>query len=213
MKLIERKSFRVLALISAASLLVAVVSAALHLLVVAGLAFVMFICCLITVPFVHFEIPAKCLESKSKLTAFLVVLGVILVLDLPMGLCPNYNGEIPAYLNQYELMAQSVLDGNLYLEFDDIDPGLAELDNPYDPQIREDTGVSVHWDSAYYNGKYYMYFGIVPVLLVFAPYLAITGGGSYHLSRNAIVHGVIRRRPLLSAQLGQEEVFLKSLKN
>ena len=201
-KLLGRKSFRLLALVSAASLLVAVVSAVLHLLVVAALAFVMSLCCLITVPFVYFEIPAQRLEGESKLISFLIVLGVILALVLPMGLCPIWNGEIPAHRNQYELMAQSVLDGNLYLEFDDVDPGLAELDNPYDPQIRKDAGVSVHGDSAYYNGKYYMYFGIVPVLLVFAPYLAIAGGGSYHLSRNAIVHGAIRCRPLLRAQLG-----------
>lgn len=184
-RLLKCKSFRMPGRISAASLLVAVVSAGLHLFIVAALAFVMSICCLITVPLVYFEIPAQCLQNKSKLISFLAVLGVILALILPMGLCPIWNGEIPAHRNQYELMAQAVLDGNLYLEFDDVDPSLAELDNPYDPQVRKDAGVSVHWDSAYYNGKYYMYFGIVPVLLVFAPYLAITGASltTYHATQ------------------------------
>ena len=30
------------------------------------------------------------------------------------------------------------------------------------------------WDTAYYNGKFYVYFGILPLLIFFLPYYAIT---------------------------------------
>ena len=40
---------------------------------------------------------------------------------------------------------------------------------------RKEAGVSVHWDHAYYNGHYYMYFGVVPVLLLFLPFRLLTG--------------------------------------
>ena len=51
------------------------------------------------------------------------------------------------------------------LEYEDVDPRLSEMENPYDPQARKELGIYYHWDHAFYNGKYYMYFGIVPVVL------------------------------------------------
>lgn len=53
---------------------------------------------------------------------------------------------------------------------------LAEIENPYDRQLRESTpdhGSS--WDHVYYNGKYYSYYGIMPVLALFLPYHKLTG--------------------------------------
>ena len=49
------------------------------------------------------------------------------------------------------------------------------LENPYDPAARKASGLPYHWDHAYYDGQYYMYFGIVPVLLLFLPYRVLTG--------------------------------------
>lgn len=53
---------------------------------------------------------------------------------------------------------------------------LAGIENPYDIQLRESTpdhGTS--WDHVYYNGKYYSYYGIMPVLTLFLPYHKLTG--------------------------------------
>ncbi len=52
---------------------------------------------------------------------------------------------------------------------------LLALENPYDWSAREDAGVSYLWDHCLYDGKYYSYYGIAPVLLLFLPYHLITG--------------------------------------
>jgi|GEM_PF-1257391 len=50
-------------------------------------------------------------------------------------------------------------------------PELLALENPYDRGQRD--GISALWDRALYNGKYYSYFGIAPVLFVYYPYYTI----------------------------------------
>ena len=109
-----------------------------------------------------------------SLCAVLTALLTILACILPMGQLPVWNGELPGHRNQYELMAENLLAGRLDFAYGDEDAVLA-LENPYDPAERKETKVRYHWDHAYYNGQYYMYFGIVPVLLVFLPYRVITG--------------------------------------
>ncbi len=75
---------------------------------------------------------------------------------------------------QYHRLAESLLQGHTWLDYSDTE-GLAGLENPYDFQLRRDMGVSEHWDTAFFEGKYYVYFGIVPVLLFYLPYLVLTG--------------------------------------
>ena len=58
---------------------------------------------------------------------------------------------------------------------DAVDEKLLEMDNPYDREARVANNVDFHWDHAFYNGKYYMYFGIVPALILFVPFKLITG--------------------------------------
>lgn len=93
---------------------------------------------------------------------------------LPMGELPLWNGENPGHRNQYELMAEAILDGRVDFAYGD-EEGLLKLENPYDPDERKESGVKFHWDHAFYDGHYYMYFGVVPVFLVFLPYRILTG--------------------------------------
>lgn len=64
--------------------------------------------------------------------------------------------------------------GQVYLT-EEPDPDLLELENPYDWSLRSAAGVSAKWDHLLYNGKYYSYYGIAPVLLLFLPYHLLTG--------------------------------------
>ncbi len=57
----------------------------------------------------------------------------------------------------------------------DVDDSLAEMSNPYDRGLREEEGVIYKWDHVYYEGKYYSYYGIAPVILFFLPFHLITG--------------------------------------
>lgn len=50
---------------------------------------------------------------------------------------------------------------------------LLQSETPYDNSNRE--GVYYNWDYAFYNGKYYCYFGCAPVALLYVPYYELTG--------------------------------------
>ena len=55
-----------------------------------------------------------------------------------------------------------------------VDERLIALPNPYDTNSRN--GIPYYWDHAFYNGKYYCYYGIAPVLLFMYPVYLISGG-------------------------------------
>ncbi len=52
---------------------------------------------------------------------------------------------------------------------------LLELKDPYDRYLRESVMDNEAWDHVFYKGKYYSYYGIAPVILLFLPYHLITG--------------------------------------
>ncbi len=136
---------------------------------------------------------------KTKLCTVLVT-GIEIVLIsgyLFMGsnlvgvATPNYNsgswdGSAPITTfktggdnaQQYAELAKAMADGQLYLE---VEPPqwLVDMDNPYDKGAREElqkqTGEEYLFDVAYYEGHYYVYFGVVPVLLFYLPFYLLTG--------------------------------------
>lgn len=62
----------------------------------------------------------------------------------------------------------------------EVSEGLLNIENPYDDSQRADAidagQLSGYmWDHLLYDGKYYSYYGIGPVLLIFLPYHMITG--------------------------------------
>lgn len=121
---------------------------------------------------------------SKMLVTVLVAITTIAACVLPMDDLSIWNGEIPEHRNQYELMAEAILDGRIDFAYGDEDE-LLQLENPYDPGERQEAGVKYHWDHAYYDGHYYMYFGIVPVYLTFLPYRIITGTAltTYHATQ------------------------------
>ena len=76
--------------------------------------------------------------------------------------------------SQLGSLAHSLLNGRLDLELDPPE-ALAAMDNPYDTAARAAQAPDALWDVAYYNGRYYVYFGVVPCLLFQLPFEAITG--------------------------------------
>lgn len=71
----------------------------------------------------------------------------------------------------YNLLVKGMLRGHLYL-YTRADPFLASLPNPWDPAARQGHGAS---DASYYHGRYYIYFGVTPALILFLPFKALTG--------------------------------------
>lgn len=69
-------------------------------------------------------------------------------------------------------LVDAFMHGHVYLD-EKPSEALMALSNPYDPNMRG--GVSYLWDHLYYNGKYYSYYGITPVFLLFLPFRLLTG--------------------------------------
>ena len=109
------------------------------------------------------------LTREKRTVVIIVAVVTILTAILPMRVNPVWNQEGWGHHVQYQKMAQSIIDGHLYLDYGDPDPVLVNMENPYDPNARQAMGAQFEWDHAWYNNHYYMYFGIVPVILLFVP--------------------------------------------
>lgn len=79
---------------------------------------------------------------------------------------------------QYAELAKAMAHGQLYLE-EQPPQWLQDMENPYDKGARDElqkqTGEAYLFDVAYYDGHYYVYFGVLPVLLFYLPFYLITG--------------------------------------
>src|SRR5882757_4094512 len=71
----------------------------------------------------------------------------------------------------YALLAKAFLAGQLSLPVE-VPPELAAAKNPYEPAER--TYPVLH-NASFYKGKYYIYFGPAPALVLFLPFRALTG--------------------------------------
>ena len=86
---------------------------------------------------------------------------------------------IASWHNQYRDLTISMVD-NKQLHLQEEPPQfLVDMDNPYDTQYRNQLsdkyGEDTLWDRVYYNGHYYVYFGVVPVLMLYIPFYLLTG--------------------------------------
>ena len=79
-----------------------------------------------------------------------------------------------ANTEQYNKLTEALLNRR-YALLDRVDSRLVEMDDPYDGSVRWKLKDAVLFDTAYYNGRYYVYFGPVPVLSVILPYRLLTG--------------------------------------
>lgn len=86
----------------------------------------------------------------------------------------------------YNLMVDGFRKGQLSLKME-VPPGLKKLADPYDPaaniSYREENRLH---DISYYNGRLYLYFGVTPALVLFWPYVALTGHYLFHKQAVAI---------------------------
>ncbi len=136
--------------------------------------------CFLVLMFVYYIIVKKDLwkkkfnpESKrqSNFTMFVACTLAVIFLAIPY-LNPGFINPTWAHHNQYNELAQAFLDGQLHLE-KEVPEVLKEMENPYDryerKRVFKEAGIAEPWDTAYYNGKYYVYFGVLPALIFYLP--------------------------------------------
>ena len=119
-------------------------------------------------------------RCKRHIITALIIQIVFFTCMFPMNgyfIAENFEEAAPQR-NQYKLLAESFSKGKVEL---DVEPSqiLKDLKNPYDTKQRKDafadTEETYLWDVAFYNNKYYVYFGVAPVIVYYLPFYLITG--------------------------------------
>lgn len=118
-------------------------------------------------------------ESYGQL--WLTILFVVANIVLSGIMCmtnPKFINPELEHHKQYNYLADSFIDGKVYLEYAEPPQALIDMENPYDKgerdKVMRENGVGYKWDHAYYDGKYYVYFGALPVLMYYMPYKLAT---------------------------------------
>lgn len=128
--------------------------------------------------------------SRNARTNITLVIETILLCALVLcvwaatGLSDFYAGQVfndvlkhTQDMNQYAYLADALIHGRTYLDLPVVD-GLLNASNPYDYMTRFELGANgeqIFWDYAFFDGRYYCYFGVIPAVLLYVPYQLITG--------------------------------------
>ena len=122
---------------------------------------------------------------KHRMVLFIIVVFCVLAFCIGgLGTAGLYRLPLKedVTLNAYEQLFFALQKGQLELDVEHDKELYQSLENPYDYTERKNAleaqGLSVFgdtWDRAYYNGEFYCYFGIAPVILFFFPIYFLTG--------------------------------------
>lgn len=123
-------------------------------------------------------------ETMSRLKKAILVVAIIQIL-FSIGLVRAHRYDMNIISDKggsdyYQEITQALASGHVDLNslpynqsyVAEIDK-LEKLDNVYDTKMRD--GINYKFDHAYYNGKYYCYYGIVPTLVAYLPVYLLTG--------------------------------------
>ena len=143
--------------------------------------FAVYLCCLLILGIwasriwrVRFDVRSRRHKLAILLVCFLSV-ELLTVFAAPGGMQMVYPWEGNAKdRDPYVQMVDAFEHGRLSIDVP-VEEELLELENPYDKNQRQKSEVEYPWDRALYNGKYYAYFGVAPVLTFYYPYYWMTG--------------------------------------
>lgn len=108
--------------------------------------------------------------SQQKVFFFTMALAMLIVYFFNVF---NVNEQTDLYNEKF---VQALESGQVHL-IEEPSEKLLSLENPYDAVERSSIkrGIDYIWDVALYNNHYYVYFGILPALILFVPFHLITG--------------------------------------
>lgn len=115
-------------------------------------------------------------SNRRNITLAVCAANILLFVVL---ICFNTGFYNPGWTHhkQYHKLAVALTHGEVSITtgYEDM---VDSLTNPYDTNLRKTymtEGYWSVWDLAFYEGKFYVYFGIVPVLIFYLPFYLITG--------------------------------------
>ncbi len=114
----------------------------------------------------------------GSLCAFVTAGAVIGACALCLTLIPEKHLGDAFRRNEGDQLTEELVvafeEGRTYLHELEPDDPLLQMENPYDWSARGDGTFPYSWDHVLYDGKYYSYYGVAPLLL-FVPYHLVTG--------------------------------------
>jgi tetratricopeptide (TPR) repeat protein len=121
-------------------------------------------------------------EWKVWLAACAMVVAMI-VYSVPLGRLEAMS--LTAAGRYYNLLVQGFRSGHLSVN-KEAPPGFARLADPYDPDANRPYRILPHElsDLSYYKGRLYLYFGVTPALILYWPFVVLTG--HYLFDRQAV---------------------------
>ncbi len=112
---------------------------------------------------------------QKRLMVALILLVNIACFEALIGCNPSFMEPEWNHHHQYHKLAVSMSEGNLHIPLG-MEEEISMLANPYDGSQRWTIPNSFDvWDTAFYNGHFYVYFGVVPVLLFYLPWYTLFG--------------------------------------
>ncbi|MBQ3566811.1 MAG: hypothetical protein IJA12_06505 [Oscillospiraceae bacterium] len=140
---------------------------------------ILFVIAAVVAALVSFKLHRVTYNHRSVLHKLILVAvtlacaSTMFYFNIPEELPIEYSAELDMnFKDPYTQMFDAVKEGRTNIDMVP-DQALLDLENPYDPSTRD--GISYPWDRALYNGKFYSYYGITPVLLLHFPYYWIMG--------------------------------------
>lgn len=170
---------------------------------------------------------ARCIAGAAAFMCLVMLGSAVLIAQTEeyVSLFKNYPKGNFELSEQYNQLFEAVIAGRTNIEVDFDLSKLDSLDNPYDASERGEKGIEVgnFWDRAYYDGKFYTYFGVAPVFTVYLPvFLATRKEASTVLASallgvyaiifisllyNTVVRKFCKGTPLVLVLLGQLSVI------
>ena len=114
-------------------------------------------------------------DFKQEVIIMMTLYIVFFMLFVLLFMITSSKGsELELYTKQF---IDALNNGQVHLDIE-VSEKLLELENPYDQVTRDlslEREVDYRWDTAYYKGKYYTYFGIFPAITLLLPFYKLTG--------------------------------------
>ena len=141
------------------------------------------------------------LKRKDRKQAIGIVLLFVLLVLLGRNMSVSNNLIVSCpwpHHNQYRQLAEALSNHTVVLKDMEVSEALKSKENPYDTSALLKENIPYGMDYAYYKGSYYVYFGIVPELLLYYPYYKLTGRQLSNYNADLILYMIFIAGVLLS---------------
>lgn len=140
-------------------------------------------------------------KDRNQIIGVLLLFILLVLLGRQMSVSNNLIVSCPwPHHKQYQQLAEALSNHTVMLKDMEVSEELMAKENPYDTSALLKENIPYGMDYAYYKGAYYVYFGIIPELLLYYPYYKLTGRGLSNYNTDLILYMIFIAGVLLSVR-------------